>query len=641
MPVDPVHQREQQWLAQVYRGDRLRELTIRSAVLGAFLAALMVTLNVYMGLKTGFGEGGALISCILGFALMKALGQVDRKRDPFTPLELNASQTMAGAAGSLGAIDNVIPALFMLGGFTGAAVVLHRPDGTALIPTWWEIMLWCLFTSMLGVTVAVPLRRQMVVAEELRFPTGTAAAETIRTLFSRGESSVRQAVALALAGSLAMAVTFLRDADVGQWVGERAARWIRPHSSYSFESVLGWLGSSWTPALLGCPLGSLTVGLAVSPMLFGAGFLVGPRIGASLVLGACVAWLGMAPALERAGVLAEIAAAMGTETSLQYSVVVKWTMWPALGMMLASAVGSMAFRWRVVGRAFSSMLGGVRGGAASPTAHLELPLKVWLGGMLVAVAGIELLLVWRFGVAWWVGLLAVPVAFVLAAIAVRAAGETDLALTGTVGKVTQLFFAGVHPGHVDANLLSAGISTGAAGEAAYMMTDLKAGHLLGSTPRRLAYAQYIGILAGALIATPVFLLFLHTYGIFNDDLPATSALVWSGFAQLMAEGTQVLPRGAGVGFAAGLGLGLVLAANDVWAWVPRRWTPSAMGTGLALMLPMFYSVTLGLGALTFVVLRRWARPWLERYGGMVAAGAIAGEGFGGLLVAILMFTGLL
>jgi len=641
MHDDPVLQREQRWLAQVYRGDRLRELTVRSVVLGAFLAALMVTLNVYMGLKTGFGEGGALISCILGFAVMKALGQVDRKRDGFTPLELNASQTMAGAAGSLGAIDNVIPALFMLGGFTGAAVLLHRPDGTPLIPTWWEIMLWCLFTSMLGVTVAVPLRRQMVVVEELRFPTGTAAAETIRTLFSRGESGVRQAVALAVTGSLAMAITFLRDADVERWVGERAARWIRPHSSYSVESVLALIGSSWSPALFGCPLGSLTVGLAVSPMLFGAGILVGPRIGGSLLLGAVIAWLGMAPVLEHNGVLAGIAATMGTETSLQYGVVVKWTMWPALGLMLASAVGSVAFRWRVVGRAFGSMVGGVRGTSVSPTAHLELPLKVWLGGLLVAAAGIEVLLLWRFGVAWWVGLLAVPVAFVLAAIAVRAAGETDLALTGTVGKVTQLFFGAVHPGQVDANLLSAGISTGAAGEASYMMTDLKAGHLLGSTPRRLAYAQYFGILAGAVMATPVFLLFLRTYGIFNDDLPAASARVWSGFAQLMAEGTQVLPPGAGMAFFVGVVVGLALTANDVWAWVPRRYTPSAMGTGLALMLPMFYSVTMGLGALAFLGLTRWARPWTERFGGMVAAGLIAGEGFGGLLVAILMFTGLL
>ena len=280
-------EKEQRWLRDVYRGGRLREMSLRAMALGALLAVLMITLNIYMGLKTTFAEGGALIACIVGFAVMKALGLVDRKRDPYTPLELNVTQTVAGAAGSLGDIANVIPALFVLGGFTGAAVILYRPGGVPLIPTWWEIVLWCLFTSMLGVSFAVPLRKQLVVADELRFPTGTAAAETIKMMFDKGDAALRQARALAAVAAGSLLVTFLRDWRPASWFGDRPelTRWIRIHSYYTPESLAGLFGS-WTPVLFGCPLGALTLGVYVSPMLLGAGFLIGPRVGLSLVLGA-------------------------------------------------------------------------------------------------------------------------------------------------------------------------------------------------------------------------------------------------------------------------------------------------------------------------------------------------------------------
>lgn len=636
--MDGLEREERRWLDEVYCGDRLTELSVRSAVLGALLAALMVTLNVYMGLKTSFGEGGALIACILGFSVMKLLRQIDHARVPFTKLELNVSQTMAGAAGSLGAIDNVIPALFLLGGATGAVAVLHRPDGTPLVPTWWEIGLWCLFTSMLGVSFAVPMRRALIVTEKLKFPTGTAAAETIRTLYSEGASGVRQAGALAALGASSLLVTFLRDWNPASWIGDKPelTRWLRIHSHYSIESIARLFGS-WSPSVFGCPAASLTLGVAMSPMLLGAGFLIGPRIAVSLVIGATAAWIFAAPVLNETGVLAEIATAAGAAEPVQYGVIVKWTLWPALGLMLASALGSMAVRGKLVWRSLSSLVVDLRTGRRSPAAHLDLPMGHWLAGLLVATGGIELLLVWRFHVAWWVGLLAVPVAFVLSVVAMRAAGETDLVPTGTVGKVTQLTFGAVNPGHVDANVLTAGISTSAAGESSYMMVDLKAGHLLGSTPRRLAYAQYLGIVAGALVATPVFLLFVNTYGLFSDALPAPGAQVWAGLAQVLSEGGEVLPRFAAPAFWLAFVVGLAVTVLDGLGTLPRRFLPSAMGMGLAMILPAHYTATLFLGAMLLVVLRRFAPGWVERYGAVAAAGGIAGEGFGGLLVALLLF----
>ncbi len=641
--VDDLEQAERAWLEDVYCGDQMRELTIRSVLLGFSLAALMVTLNVYMGLKTTFAEGGALIACIAGFAVMKALGQVDRKRNPFNKLELNMTQTMAGAAGSLGDIVNVVPALFILGGFTGAVVLLHRPDGTPLIPTWWEIMAWCLFTSMLGVTFAVPMRKQLVVVDKLRFPTGTAAAETIKVMYAKGEVALKQARALAIVGGSSFLLTFLRDWKPASWIQDKPGltKWMKIHSAYTPESITS-LFTTWSPAIFGCPMGSLTLGIAVSPMLLGAGFLIGPRIGVSLILGMLVAWVALPPFLLEAGILDEIAAVTGKPTALSYGVIVRWTMWPALGLMIAAGVGSMLLKYSTVTRAFLSMAAGLRGGKdRSPASHLELPFLVWLAGLLIAAGGIEWMLVWRFGVAWWVGLMVIPVAFLLSVIAMRSMGETDIGPAGSMGSVTQIFYGLIHPGHVGTNLLTGGVSAAAAGESCYMMVDLKAGQLLGSTPRRLAYAQYLGIFAGALMATPIFLLFLHTYGIGNADMPAPNAIAWAGLAQMMASGASGLPPHAGWGLLAGGVVGMALTVNDTYKVIRWKWMPSAMGLGIAMIIPAFYSVTLFAGSMILAVLMKKAPAWVERYGASIAAGGIAGEGIAGLTVALLIFLHLM
>ena len=98
---------EQEWLDNVYQGHRLPELTLQVVVISIALGFLMISFNIYMGLKTGWGEGGSLIAVILGFAIMRSLGR------KYSVLENNATQTFASAAGSLGNIVNVIPALYL------------------------------------------------------------------------------------------------------------------------------------------------------------------------------------------------------------------------------------------------------------------------------------------------------------------------------------------------------------------------------------------------------------------------------------------------------------------------------------------------------------------------------------------------
>ena len=80
---------------------------------------------------------------------------------------------MAGAAGLL----NVIPAMQLLG---------HEF-------AWPTLVLWALAVSFLGVFFAVPLRRQFIEVDKLRFPTGTATAATILAMNSESGDAVAKA----------------------------------------------------------------------------------------------------------------------------------------------------------------------------------------------------------------------------------------------------------------------------------------------------------------------------------------------------------------------------------------------------------------------------------------------------------------
>ncbi|MDD5088358.1 MAG: OPT/YSL family transporter, partial [bacterium] len=64
---------EREWYENVYRGDDMPQFTLRAVIMGSFLGAFMSLSNLYIGLKTGWGLGVAITSCILSFTIWKAL----------------------------------------------------------------------------------------------------------------------------------------------------------------------------------------------------------------------------------------------------------------------------------------------------------------------------------------------------------------------------------------------------------------------------------------------------------------------------------------------------------------------------------------------------------------------------------------
>jgi OPT family oligopeptide transporter len=626
---------EEKWLREVYKGDSLPELTLQVVVISIFLGFLMISFNIYMGLKTGWGEGGSIIAVILGYAVMKALGR------KYSILENNATQTFASAAGSLGNIVNVIPALILL----AEAGVIERG------PTFMEVLLWVFFTSFLGVFFAIPLRRQMLVVDQLVFPTGTAAAQTIQAMHATGEDAMGKAKMLGGVGLVSALVTLVQN----------FLHWL-PHAvAWPFTKI----------KLGGITLSKLTFATAISPMMFGAGFLVGPRVGTSLLIGGFAAFGIMAPQVINAGIAQDIAmnlvrpdnlefctgmfngsvpmdeAAFGAKckslaqlnAGAYYSLVVKWTMWPGLGIMVASGLTATLMKWRIVLAALKSIVSPT--GGKSPIAHLEFPTKWWVSGLILSSIGVCGMLQMSFGVPWYFGLLAVALSFILAVIAVRATGETDINPVGAMGSVTQIAFGtlqsatGAGAASLGAittgNLLTGGVAAGGASEAADMMQDLKTGWLVGATPRKQVYAQLMGVLIGSVFCAAIFWVLIQGAPIGSERWPAPAAITWSGLAQMMAQGASALPRGAMQALAVGIAIGIAIPLIQLKAPESvNRWMPSAVGLGVAMVVPYQYCVSIFLGSMLFLAIKKKNPAWILAYAGAIGAGGIAGEGLAGV-----------
>ena len=72
------------------------------------------------------------------------------------------------------------------------------------------VLAWVFFLSVLGVTMAIPMKRQMINVEQLRFPSGIAAAETLAALVAGSAALLAQALSEAAADEVALTAGLLK-----------------------------------------------------------------------------------------------------------------------------------------------------------------------------------------------------------------------------------------------------------------------------------------------------------------------------------------------------------------------------------------------------------------------------------------------
>jgi uncharacterized oligopeptide transporter (OPT) family protein len=626
---DAIAERDAEWLAKVYaRGEA--QLTVRAAVTGMALGAILGASNLYIGLKVGWNFGMSITASVLAFAIFGAFRKLVPGMRPFSMLENNTSQTAASAAAYMSSAGLVssIPAMQML-----------IADGTIHIPELdgWRLSAWLLAISILGVVVAIPLKRSLINAEQLRFPSGVVCAETIRTMHASGEASMGQARSLVGAGIGAAVLKFVFDCKL--WVFKALPELV------PLPGKIGGVGmSAWS------------FGFNTSLLLYAAGAIVGMKVAASLALGALVDYGVLGPWLLdhrvlrvaspevaadpaawnafRAGAEAVHAIPIKTAEGIHAAIRSKWSVWPGTAMMVTASLVAFGFRWRTVARALGGLgkLFGKGGATRDPLAEVEVP-QAWfaIGLLACGTAAVAMQKAW-FDVPVLEGIVSVLAAFVLSVVAARATGETDVTPIGAMGKITQLLFGVLVPGNAAANLMTATVTAGAASHSADLLTEVKTGYLLGGAPRKQFWAQILGCLAGAAACVPAYFVIAQPEKLGNE-IAAPAAMAWMSVAKLLKDGADNLPAYAMHGIAIGGAIGVVLALCDELA--PKRvkpWIPSATGIGIAFVIDANDSMAMFIGAVLVAVLTKLRKDLADKYVVSSASGIIAGEGLMGIAV---------
>ena len=596
---------ERQWYEQCYRGrgDTIAQLTWRAILMGAALGGLLSLTNLYIGLKAGWSFGVAITACIMSFAIWSGLRALRIVRTPMTILENNCMQSTASAAGySTGTIlVSAIPAYIMIN------------NTTLPIPV---LMGWVFFIALLGVTMAIPMKRQMINIEQLRFPGGIAAAETLRALHAVGEKGRRAARALSIWAALAAVSQFWSD---GLHLIQKA--WANFQlSTLVFKANDFILGPAWM---------GRTVMFVWDPIFIAAGMIVGMRTALSMLIGAITCWAVFIPLVQ-----ANVSEAQGLTG---YRDLVQWSLWGGVACMVTSSLLAVALQWRSALRAFSGLGAMFRRGsseeASDPLAAIETPSSWFLAGQVVGLVGISWLAHYTFGMPIWQSFIAVGMTFFIALVACRVTGETDTTPVGPMGKIMQLTFGGLAPGNMTVNLMAASITAGAASSSADLLTDLKSGYLLGANPKKQFIAQFCGIFVGTAIAVLAFnLLVTGASSVGNDQFPAPAAQAWKGVAEAMAKGISELHPVKVWSMAIGGLIGILLPLFGRMFPRHARYIPSAAGLGLAWTFHFFTSLSFFLGALVAMVWRRNRAEQADEYLFPVASGVIAGGALMGVLL---------
>lgn len=601
----------------------LRELTIRSVILGGVITLLFTAANVYLGLKVGLTFATSIPAAVISMALLRMIGNSNI-------LENNIVQTIASAAGTLSAIIFVLPGLIMVGWWQGFP--------------YWTTAAVCAMGGILGVMFSVPLRRALVTGSDLPYPEGVAAGEVLKVGFgsTAGKEENAKGLRMIIVGSLIAAgyqlLTYLKVAA-------------------DAVSVAFRVGAGATAA---------STSLAMA--LIGVGHLVGLSVGIAMFVGMLIAWAWLVPYLTSLHGVGDNVAG-----------IVNATFRGEVRFIGAGVIGVAAL-WSLF-RIIGPILKGIRAAMAAskartageelPLTERDLPIGI-VGGsivaMLVPIAG----LLWYFasGTAIESGIwptifgslvYVVAIGAVIACVCGYMAGLIGasnspvsgvgiLAVIGASVLLVMVYGHGGDPEQTKALVAYALFTTAIVFSIATIsndnLQDLKTGQLVGATPWRQQLALIYGVIFGSLVIPPVLDLLNKAFGFAGAPGAGENALAAPQAALISSLAKGVLGgdvRWDLIGWGAVLGVVIIIVDEILRSMKKLRLPPLCVGMGI--YLPMALTLLIPIGALLGWLYERWADKhanpeFAKRMGVLAATGLIVGESLLGVAFAgVVALTG--
>ena len=619
-----------------------KELTLRGIILGALITVIFTASNVYLGLKVGLTFASSIPAAVISMAVLKFAKDSNI-------LENNIVQTQASAAGTLSSIIFVLPALLMLGYWTGFP--------------FWQTTILCIAGGILGVIFTIPLRYAMVVNSDLPYPEGVAAAEILRA----GEQDTAAdtpaqsdastgAKDIVIGGALSGIVAFLTG----------GLRVLADSAGYWFKA-----GSAITQLPMGFSLA-----------LLGAGYLVGVAGGIAILLGIIIAWGAAVPILT----------SMTPQPSDMEMSAFAMKIWKENVRFIGAGTIGVAAIWTLL-TLMKPMIEGLKismqalkGGNSSNLSRMDQDLspKAMIGWTVV----MTLLLAVSFyqfvadaslpaGLAWLLVLVCTAVTFIIGFLVAAACGY----MAGLVGSssspisgigiisIVVISLILLLVGNAYPQLLTTGDGKFVTALALFCgsavlcvatisndnLQDLKTGYLVKATPWRQQVALMIGVVVGALVISPILELLYKAYG-FTGALPRPDMDASQALGAPQATLMTTIAKGI---FAHNLNwdfilIGVLIGAVLIVADTLLRKTSAGkyslpvLAVGMGIYLPPTINMPIFIGS----VLAWWIKNHItknsaaaqrernlklaERKGTLFAAGLIVGESLIGVIMAFII-----
>ncbi len=590
----------------------LPETTVKAFILGAILSVILAAANAYLGLFAGMTVSACIPAAVISMVVLKMF-----KNNNI--LENNIVQTAASAGEALaaGAIFT-FPALILLGHWTQFNYL--------------ETMLIALCGGVLGVLFTIPLRTALIVEQKLKFPEGVATAEVLKSGEEAGKS-VRYLVTGALLGA------GLKFAEGGLRL---------------------WGSVAETAGKIGDKLFGY-VGLNLSPALMAVGYIVGPWIAFLVFLGGAISWWVAIPIYLWLTGIPE----SDNMTALGGAIWGSQIRYLGVGAMVVGGLWALISLAKPIGMAVRKGFEAFRNrnsGVTQIRTERDMPMgqvMIAIGAMIVPIFIIYLREINNVPITLFMSVLMIIAGFLFSAVAGYMAGlvgssnnpisgvtiatilTSSLILLALMGKDSA-------SGPVAAIMIGA-VTCCAAAIAGDNLQDLKAGYLVGATPRSQQIMLMVGVAAAAL-ALPAILNLLNTaYGIGAQSgrenfLAAPQASLMESVARGVFKGglpwTMVY-----IGMAIGVA---IIIIDSIQKARKSEYRVPVLAVAVGIYLPFDLSSGIMVGGLVAWAVARYqaknkstATPDFasavgrsDRTGLLFASGLITGEALIGILLAI-------
>ena len=594
-----------------------REVTPYSVTMGLVMAVVFSAAAAFLGLKVGQVFEAAIPIAIIAVGAGNMTGRRNMLGQNVIIQSIGASSGVIVA----GAIFT-LPALYILG----------------LDAQFYQVFLSSLFGGVLGIVLLIPFRKYFVKEMHGKYPFPEATATT--EVLVSGEKGGNQAKLLAVAGLAGGLYDFVVG-TFGLWtesVSTRLCAWGAAAAD-KFKVVFG---------------------LNTSAALLGLGYIIGLKYALIITAGSCLVWFIIVPLVgSLAGSIdpAALAALLGVtreeilaqpDTLLTAENLFQYIGKPLGigGIAMAGLIGIVrqaGIIRQAVGLAVKELGGGRKAAETQERTQRDLTMKRVLS---VLVAALKATFVFfHFGVlggnllqSVTAILIVFVIAFLFTTVAANAiaivgsnpvSGMTLMTLILSSLVLVSVGLSG--KSGMTAALIIGGVVCTALSTAGGLVTDLKIGYWIGTTPRKQESWKFLGTFVSAATVAGVMMILNKTYGFVGDGaLVAPQANAMAAVIQPLMTGGQT----PWMLYFCGAALALILTAIGV----------PALAFALGMFIPMSLNAPLVVGGLVaWFVSSRSKDEGLNKArmdrGTLIASGFIAGGALMGVVSAVLKFAG--